>query len=169
MELLALPTLEILVVAQVPPLPSMNQWIQLNSPQEWKTINVLLVNPDHVSLLGLAPEDHEPQGCSLLSLEPLQEWFCKGADVTSPTEYEAALCQLEDYPPDIRQYSDNMRKERWTHFLLEGVKFPTATVDVIQTEEALAIFERDLIIHFQHTSKAAALYVRALIGGVNEL
>ena len=40
------------------------------------------------------------------------------------------------------------------------------TVDVIQRGEALAIFERDLIIHFQQTSRAAALYVRALMGGV---
>ena len=43
--------------------------------------------------------------------------------------------------------------------LLEGVKFPTATVDVIQRGEALAIFERDLI------TKSAALYARALLGG----
>ena len=49
---------------------------------------------------------------------------------------------------------------------MEGVKFPTATVDVIQLEEALAIFERDLIIRFQQTSKAVALYTRAFLGGV---
>ena len=30
----------------------------------------------------------------------------------------------------------------------------------------MAIFERDLIIHFQQILKAAALYVRALLGGV---
>ena len=40
------------------------------------------------------------------------------------------------------------------------------TVDVIQRGEALAVFERDLIIHFQQISRAAALYVRALLGGV---
>ena len=41
------------------------------------------------------------------------------------------------------------------------------TVDVIQrVREALAIFERDLIIHFQQISRAAALYIRALLGGV---
>ena len=97
-----------------------------------------------------------PQGCSFLSTEPLREWFCKGADITSPADYEATLCQIEHDPPDIRQYYDNTREERWTHFSLEGVKFPTATVDVIQREEALAIFERDLIIHFQQISKAAA-------------
>ena len=57
-------------------------------------------------------------------------------------------------------------KNRWTHVSLEGVKFPTATVDVIQRGEALAIFERDLIIHFQQISKAATLYVRALLGGI---
>ena len=42
----------------------------------------------------------------------------------------------------------------------------TATVDVIQRGEALAIFERDLIIHFPRISKAAALYVLALFGGI---
>ena len=42
----------------------------------------------------------------------------------------------------------------------------SATVDVIQRGEALAIFERDLIIHFQQISKAAALYVEALLGGI---
>ena len=57
--------------------------------------------------------------------------------MTSPVEYEAALCQLEDDPPDIRQYNANIREERWTHFSLEGVKFPTTTVDVIQRGEAL--------------------------------
>ena len=70
---------------------------------------------------------------------------------------------------DIRQYHDNIREERWTHFSPEGVKFPAATVDVIQRGEALAIFERDLIFHFQQMSKASALYIKALLGGVNEL
>ena len=42
------------------------------------------------------------------------------------------------------------------------------TVDVIQRGEALAIFERDLIIHFQQISRAAALYIRALLGESNE-
>ena len=69
---------------------------------------------------------------------------------------------LEDDPPDIREYNANIREERWTHFSLEGVRFPAMTVDVIQRGEALAVFERDLIIHFQQTSRAAALYVRAL-------
>ena len=32
--------------------------------------------------------------------------------------------------------------------------------------EALATFERNLIIHFQQTSKTAALYVRPLLGGI---
>ena len=109
----------------------------------------------------IPPEDHVPEGCSLLSMEPLCKWFCKGADMISPAEYEATLCQLEHDPLDIRQYNDNIREEWWTHFSLEGVKFPTATVDVIQRGEALAIFERDLIIHFQHISKAAAVHVRA--------
>ena len=41
--------------------------------------------------------------------------------MTSAAEFEAALCQLEDDPPDIRQYNVNIREERWTHFSLEGV------------------------------------------------
>ena len=86
--------------------------------------------------------------------------------MTSASEFEACLCQLEEDPPDIRDYNVNIREERWTHFTLEGVRFPAMTVDVIQRGEALAVFERDLIIHFQQISRAAALYVRALLGGV---
>ena len=86
--------------------------------------------------------------------------------MTSASEFEASLCLLEDDPPDIREYNANIREERWTHFSLEGVRFPAMTVDVIQRGEALAVFERDLIIHFQQISRAAALYVRALLGGV---
>ena len=37
---------------------------------------------------------------------------------------------------------------------------------LIQRGEALAIFERDLIIHFQQISRAAALYIWALLGGI---
>ena len=84
--------------------------------------------------------------------------------MTSPADYEAALCQTENDPPDVRLHNDNFRKERRTHFSLEGIKFPIATVDVIQRGEALAFFERDLLTHFQQISKAAALYVRALLG-----
>ena len=122
--------------------------------------------PIRVSYPRTPPEDQVPKGCSLHSMEPLREWFCKGAARTSAAEEEAALVQLEDEPPDIRQYNVNIREERWTNFSLEGVRFPAMTVDVIQRGEALAIFERDLIIHFQQISKAAALYVRALLGGV---
>ena len=86
--------------------------------------------------------------------------------MTSASEFEASLCLLEEDPLDIRDYNVNIREERWTHFNLEGVKFPAMTVDVIQRGEALAVFERDLIIHFQQISRAAALYVRALLGGV---
>ena len=39
-------------------------------------------------------------------------------------------------------------------------------MDVIQRGETLAIFERDFIIHCQQISRAAALYIRALLGGV---
>ena len=123
-------------------------------------------SPPRIRQNNTPPEDQNPRGCSLHSMEPLREWFCRGADVTSAFEFEAALCQLEDEPPDIREYNANIREERWTHFSLEGVKFPATTVDVIQRGEALAVFERDLIIHFQQISRAAALYVRALLGGV---
>ena len=120
--------------------------------------------PPRMSYPRTPPEHQIPKGCSLHSMEPLREWFCKGADMTSAAEYEAALVQLEEEPPDIKQYNVNIREERWTNFSLEGVRFPAMTVDVIQRGEALAIFERDLIIHFQQISKAAALYVRALLG-----
>ena len=123
-------------------------------------------SPPRIRQNNTPPEDQNPRGCSLHSMEPLQDWFCKGADMTSATEYEAALCQLEIDPPNIREHNENIREERWTHFSLEGVKFPAMTVDVIQRGEALAVFERDLIIHFQQTSRAAALYIRALLGGV---
>ena len=59
--------------------------------------------------------------------------------MTSAAEYEAALVQLEEDPPDIRQCNVNIREERWTNFSLEGVRFPAMTVDV-QRGEALAIF-----------------------------
>ena len=52
----------------------------------------------------IPPEDNVPKGCSLHSMEQWREWFCKGADMTSPAEYEAALCQLEDNPVQC-QYS----------------------------------------------------------------
>ena len=123
-------------------------------------------SPPRQKLHNTPPEDQNPRGCSLHSMEPLRDWFCKGADMTSASEFEACLCQLEEDPPDIRDYNVNIREERWTHFNLEGVRFPAMTVDVIQRGEALAVFERDLIIHFQQISRAAALYVRALLRGV---
>ena len=52
--------------------------------------------------------------------------------MTSAAEYEAALCQLEVDPPNIREYNANTREERWSHFSLEGVRFPAMTVDVFQ-------------------------------------
>ena len=67
------------------------------------------------------PEDQNPKGCSLHSMEPLQDWFCKGADMTSAAEFEAALCQLEDDPPDIREYNVNIRgREMDTLFFGRG-------------------------------------------------
>ena len=123
-------------------------------------------SPPRQKLRNTPPEDQNPRGCSLHSMEPLRDWFCKGADMTSASEFEACLCQLEEDPPDIRDYNVSIREERWTHLTLEGVRFPAMTVDVIQRGEALAVFERDLIIHFQQISRAAALYVRALLGGV---
>ena len=114
-------------------------------------------------------EDQIRRGCSLHSMEPLRDWFCKRADMTSAAECEVALCQLEEDPPDIRQYNVSIREERWTNFLLEGVRFPGMTVDVSQRGEALAIFERDLTIHFQQISRAAALYIRALLGGIKRV
>ena len=57
--------------------------------------------------------------------------------------------------------------KRWTHFSLDGVKFPTCTIGVVKRGgEALVTFERDLIIHLQQISKATLLCARALLGGV---
>ena len=86
-------------------------------------------SPPRVRQNNTLPEDQNPRGCSLHSMEPLRDWFCKGADMTSAAEVEAALCQLENDPPDIREYNVNIREERWTHFSLEGVKFPAMTVE----------------------------------------
>ena len=96
-------------------------------------------------------------------MEPLREWFCKGADMTSAAEYEAALCQHEDDSPDIRQYNVNIREERWTNFSLEGVRFPVVTVHVIQRGEALGeslLFRRflDAFRGFQRVSEVFARF-----------
>ena len=69
--------------------------------------------PPRMSYPKTPPEDQIPKGCSLHSygtvarmvlqgMEPLREWFCKGADMTSAAEYESALVQLEEEPPDVR-------------------------------------------------------------------
>ena len=71
------------------------------------------------------------------SMEPLRDWFCKGADMTSAAEFEAALCQLEVDPPDIREHNANIREERWTHFSLEGVRFPAKTLMSFNVEKPL--------------------------------
>ena len=141
-------------------------WAAIRVKDRERIPNAERPSPPRTDQSRAPPEDHIPRGCSLHSMEPLCDWFCKGADMTSAAEYEAALVQLEEDPPDIRQYNVNIREERWTNFSLEGVRFPAMTVDVIQRGEALAIFERDLIIHFQQILRAAALYVRALLGGI---
>ena len=75
----------------------------------------------HTHTPQIPPENNIRKGCSLQSMEPLREWLCKGADVTSPAEqYEAALCQLEEDPPDIRQVNVNIREEEMDTFVLGG-------------------------------------------------
>ena len=102
------------------------------SPQDQKRNCMLLTSLGQASRPGFLWKIISLKGCSLLSMEPLREWFCKGTDMTSPAEYEAALCWIEDDPPDIRQYHENsICEERWTHFSLEGVKLPTATVESV--------------------------------------
>ena len=46
--------------------------------------------------------------------------------------------------------NDNIRVERRTNFSLEGVKFPTATIDVMKRGEALANFERERELAASH-------------------
>ena len=71
---------------------------------------------------------------------------------------------LEEDPPDSRQYNANIREERWTNFSLEGVRFLAMTADVIQRGEALAIFERDLIIHFPTDIKSRSSLHSSTVG-----
>ena len=118
----------------------------LDTPRRERLSDEARDSPPRNRQSNVPPEDQNPRGCSLHSMEPLRDWFCRGADMTSASEFEAALCQLEEDPPDIREYNANIREERWTHFSLERVRFPAMTVDVIQRGEALAVFERDLII-----------------------
>ena len=40
------------------------------------------------------PEDQSPRGCSLHSMEPLRDWFCRGADMTSASEFESILAPV---------------------------------------------------------------------------
>ena len=84
----------------------------------------------------------------------------------SQFEFEAAISQLERNPPNIRDIIYSIQEERWNNFSLEGVKFPSHTIDVVKRGEALANFEREMITHFQQISKAAALYAKALVEGV---
>ena len=69
-------------------------------------------SPPRPRLYNTPPEEQNPRGCSLHSMEPLRDWFCKGADMTSASEFEACLCQLEEDPPDIRDYNNNEHKRR---------------------------------------------------------
>ena len=50
------------------------------------------------------PEDQIPRGCSLHSMEPLRDWFCKGADMTfsrhqRPQPYMYEPCWVESKEP----------------------------------------------------------------------
>ena len=84
----------------------------------------------------IPPEDQVPKGCSLHSMEPLREWFCKGVDITSAAEYEAALCQLEDDPPGIRQYNANIR--RCLDGSIDSIESSNRSVDKCQAAESSA-------------------------------
>ena len=69
-----------------------------NSPDVRERVpNVEGSTPPRMSYPRTPPEDPIPRGCSLHSMEPLREWFCKGADMTSAGEYEAALVQSTGY------------------------------------------------------------------------
>ena len=92
--------------------------MMVNKGDTWNTFPKMIVQHHRDCQIS-----HEPLQKIQSAGAALREWFCKGADMTSATEYEAALCQLEDDPPDIRQYNVNIREERWTNFSLEGVKF----------------------------------------------
>ena len=73
-----------------------------NSNDERERVpNIEGSTPPRMNYPRTPPEDQIPRGCSLHPMEPLREWFCKGADMTSAAEYEAALVQLEEDPPHI--------------------------------------------------------------------
>ena len=81
-----------------------------------------------------------------MPMEPLGEWF---------VEFGAAISQLERDPPNIRDVNDNLWEERWTNFSLDGVKFPSHTIDGVKQGDVFVHFEQELVIHFQQISKAA--------------
>ena len=49
------------------------------------------LTPPRMNQSRTPPEDQNPRGCSLHSMEPLRDWFCKGADMTSAAEYLSSL------------------------------------------------------------------------------
>ena len=47
----------------------------------------------------IPPEDQVPRGCSLHSMEPLREWFCRGADTTSAADMKLRFVNSKMIPP----------------------------------------------------------------------
>ena len=79
---------------------------------------ILTSSPPIIDLTGpmpsrceTPPEEKQTKGCSLISMEPLSQWFCRGAYVFS-CGFEAARQRLEKDPPDVMELNDNTREER---------------------------------------------------------
>ena len=77
-------SLELAVAGQ---LPSQDPRSESGYPRP-QVPEVLPSSPPVIDLTGPTPSRHEmppqkqkPKGCSLMSMEPLQQWFCKGADI----------------------------------------------------------------------------------------
>ena len=85
---------------------------------------VIDLTGDPPSRPKVPPEDQVPTGCSLLSMEPLREWFCRGADTTSPAEFEAALYQLETNPPNISRTGNSQGLTTINSSYLQGIDAP---------------------------------------------
>ena len=83
----------------------------LTSEEEWITMSMKLykgnefpwvevrMKEGNIISLKTPPEDQIPRGCSLHSMEPLRDWFCKGADM------------------NMRQHFANLKK---THLILDS-------------------------------------------------
>ena len=105
----------------------------------------------------MPPEEQVLSGCYLVSMNRSETGSVR-ADMTSQMEFEAAITQMERYPPSIRDING------WNDFSLECVMFALHAIDAVKRGQAMAnLRERERVIHFQRISNAAALYAKTLV------